>query len=369
MVIIVVKKKNKKKLKIKNIIIFIVIIIIITITSILGYKYYKKEEYKKTNEYKLTNLGYNQDEINTLNKYLNEKQIKKLLNIKYSKDTIDYIKIKNFKFDNLIRYLNYSIDESKENKIFLVNNDIDKLNVTYSPIILKLLKQKYYKEDHLERYINYYSNNSGISVEELIRRVNSNLDYDYYTNIQNTDMSKGNLVIVNKYYKLDNNYVPSDLTKIDSNGNMATKDTVDAYNKMIEDASKEGLKFKINSAYRSYSTQEYLYNRYKTNHGFAWAEKYSARPGHSEHQTGLALDIVSNSSNFDNFEDTKEFSWLQENAYKYGFIMRYLEDKQYITGYSYESWHYRYVGVENAKIIKNENLTFEEYYEYYINKK
>lgn len=369
MVIKVNKKKNKRKLKIKNILITLVILIILIIISIFGYKYYKYEEYKKTDEYKLITLGYKQDEIDILNKYLKKDQINKILDMKYSKDIIDYIMIKDFIFDNLDRYLNYKVDESKENKIFLVNNDIDKLDINYSPIILDLLKQKYYKKENLERYIKYNSNNVNIDSEEIIRRVNSNLDYDYYTNIKDTDMSKGNLIIVNKYYKLNNDYVPSDLTMIDSNGNMATKDTVNAYNKMIESAAKENLKFKINSAYRSYSTQEYLYNRYKSNHGFAWAERYSARPGYSEHQTGLALDIVSNSSNFNNFEDTKEYSWLQDNAYKYGFIMRYLDDKQYITGYSYESWHYRYVGVEAAKKIKDENLTFEEYYEYYVNKK
>ena len=92
----------------------------------------------------------------------------------------------------------------------------------------------------------------------------------------------------------------------------------------------------------------------------------SARAGHSEHQTGLAIDIADLSLDYDNFEITKEFKWVKENAHKYGFIMRYPKGKFHITGFKYEPWHYRYVGIDVAKKIKEAGITFDEYYAYYV---
>ena len=109
-----------------------------------------------------------------------------------------------------------------------------------------------------------------------------------------------------------------------------------------------------------------MYNDYVKKNGFNWAEKWSARPGFSEHQTGLALDIVSKNSDFNNFEDTNEYKWLVNNSYKYGFILRYPSDNYHLTGYNFESWHFRYVGIEAATKMHDEGLTFEEYYEYYV---
>ena len=96
------------------------------------------------------------------------------------------------------------------------------------------------------------------------------------------------------------------------------------------------------------------------------ADLKAARPGYSEHQTGLALDITTRLAEDEEFVNTEEFSWLKENAHKYGFILRYPEGKENITGYSYEPWHYRYVGIDVATKIYNENITFDEYYAYYI---
>ena len=135
---------------------------------------------------------------------------------------------------------------------------------------------------------------------------------------------------------------------------------------MFNDAVKDGLTLYINSPYRSYSVQSSLYNNYGARDGFSLADTYSARPGFSEHQTGLAFDVTSKSTNFDTFAYSNEYEWLQKNAYKYGFILRYPKGKEYITGYQYESWHYRYVGVEIAKKIKELDLTFEEYYAYFL---
>ena len=132
---------------------------------------------------------------------------------------------------------------------------------------------------------------------------------------------------------------------------------------MHEDASKEDIYLMINLGYRSYDDQEALYNKYEKTYGTYEADKLTARPGFSEHQSGLALDIFEiNNSNYSTFKNTPACKWLKENAYKYGFILRYTEDTEKITGFSSEDWHYRYVGKNIAKLIYDNNITLEEYY-------
>jgi D-alanyl-D-alanine carboxypeptidase len=114
----------------------------------------------------------------------------------------------------------------------------------------------------------------------------------------------------------------------------------------------------ICSGFRSYAYQQNLYNRYVARDGKAEADRYSARPGHSEHQTGLAMDVNSVGQSF---AYTSEGKWLAAHAHEYGFIIRYPKGKEDITGYMYEPWHIRYVGVEIAKEITEAGITFEEY--------
>ena len=158
------------------------------------------------------------------------------------------------------------------------------------------------------------------------------------------------IMIVNKSYPLPKNY-----------GGSLTDDTVSSYSKMKEDALKDGIELIILSGYRSYKTQKKLYNSYVESDGVDKADTYSARPGFSEHQSGYAMDL--NSIN-DSFADTKEGIWLNNNAYKYGFILRYPKNKSDITGYKYEPWHYRYVGNSLSSILYNDGnwITLEEYY-------
>lgn len=129
---------------------------------------------------------------------------------------------------------------------------------------------------------------------------------------------------------------------------------------MCKDALKENIKLYGGSGYRSYSTQSGLYNHYVKEDGKANADTYSARPGHSEHQTGLAIDIVTSKGGFV-YENYQEYKWLIKNSYKYGFILRYPKGKENITGYMYEPWHYRYLGTDIATEIHNLNITYEEY--------
>ncbi len=156
------------------------------------------------------------------------------------------------------------------------------------------------------------------------------------------------VLIANKSYGLTSSYDPGGLTA----------ETNSAFKKMQSAAYADGINLWICSGYRSYSYQSQLYNSYAARDGYAKADTYSARPGHSEHQTGLAMDI---NIAGDAFNNTPEAKWLAANCWKYGFIIRYPKGKQDITGYKYESWHCRYLGNELAKNVYNSGLTLEEY--------
>ena len=171
--------------------------------------------------------------------------------------------------------------------------------------------------------------------------------------------------IVNKNNKLTNDYVPSDLELIDNEYAYEDKylrhEAKVAFEKMASNAKRDGFNIIAVSTYRSYDYQDKLYNGYVKDKGFYYADMASARKGHSEHQTGLAVDVSNNTLDYDNFEDTKEFTWMINNSYKYGFILRYPRAKFHITGFKYEPWHYRYVGVDVAKYIHDNDITLEEY--------
>ena len=130
---------------------------------------------------------------------------------------------------------------------------------------------------------------------------------------------------------------------------------------MADAAAREGLRIYNASAYRSYTTQKWVYQRYVNQEGTQEADTYSARPGCSEHQTGLALDI-NTASLSDHFEETEEYAWLVENSWRYGFILRFPEGKEEITGYQFEPWHYRYVGPAAARVCYENGWTLEEYH-------
>lgn len=157
-------------------------------------------------------------------------------------------------------------------------------------------------------------------------------------------------LVVNKTYTLPSSY-----------GNGLTNATIEAFNKMQAAAKVDGLNIYISSGFRSYSYQKTLYNNYVNRDGVTAADTYSARAGHSEHQSGLAFDV--NTIN-DSFANTEEGKWLNDNCYKYGFILRYPNGKSDETGYQYEPWHFRYVGVELAeKLYNNGNwITVEDYF-------
>ncbi len=181
-------------------------------------------------------------------------------------------------------------------------------------------------------------------------------------------------IVVNKTRPLKpTNYAPSDLVvpavplRVPGNQTMQLrKAAADALTQMFADAKTQGISLMVSSGYRSYNYQVSLYNGYVQSDSKSAADRYSARPGHSEHQTGLALDIEPASRNCELqacFADTPEGQWLNANAYKYGFWLRYTTDKEPVTGFENEPWHYRYVGKDlAAELHRTGTKTLEEFF-------
>lgn len=226
-------------------------------------------------------------------------------------------------------------------------------------------KISYFKMENLDRYISYKNKNKDLSDEQIIKDVNMDLDKKQYEDMHETiNLNKIN-ILVNKHNYLKEDYVPENLKNLSSTyalSNMKmVEEAANAFESLSKDASKENYKIIAMSTYRSYEYQVDLYNKYVKSDGKDAADTYSGRPGNSEHQTGLAVDVYNQTETYTNFEKTKEYNWMQENAYKYGFILRFPKDKENETGYEFESWHYRYVGKDIAKYIHKHNITLEEY--------
>lgn len=314
---------TKTKLKIKNIVIAVSILVVVIIAIVVGVKIKKDLDYKKTYEYKLLQIGYSKD------------------------DTA------------------YLIDTMKDSEL----DDVLKKDLNEN--IPKLLKEKYYLQKNLDKYLAYANENIEMSLTDIVTLINVGSYKEWYEDVVDTDTSKDILLLVNKFNKLKKDYEPEDLVKI-SNWyayDKATHMRAEAYDKFITmyNAGKEdGMTLIINSSYRTYDYQEELWNRNKNASGQEYADSYVARAGHSEHQTGLTVDLTTYGVKDFNFEEFEEYEWMQKNAHKYGYILRYPKGKEYITGYSYESWHYRYVGVEVATYIYQNQITYDEYYAYFL---
>ncbi|MCI8568885.1 MAG: M15 family metallopeptidase [Bacilli bacterium] len=255
---------------------------------------------------------------------------------------------------------NKSNKENKQviNKTSSKKKKLEKLNNINKKI-------SYFNEEYLDRYIAYKEKNKDLNDKQIIKNVNMNLDKKFYENKKEAINQNTELVLVNKYNYLKEDFIPENLQSINSNyalGNMKLVSYAkEAFEKLSHAAKQEKLNIIAMSTYRSYNYQVNLYNRYVENDGKEAADTYSGRPGHSEHQTGLAVDVYNIKETYTNFENTKEFTWMQEHAHEYGFILRFPKDKVNETGYQYESWHYRYVGKEIAKYIKDNKISFEEY--------
>ena len=311
--------KLKLKKNVKLTLIGILIGIFVLSFAINKYQEYR---YHQTNEYKLTISGYTVEEAKKIEKKLSESNVKELIN-------------------------------KKKNEL-----------------VLSLIEEKYFMEKNFSRYVEFGSKNTETSPSDIIAIVNVGADQEWYENILETDMSKEYSILVNKYYTI-NNYSPDDLENISLqyaySGQQIRKEVNDAYLDMANQAEKDGIKLIVSSSYRSYDEQAATYDDFYYSKGQTYADSYAARSGHSEHQTGLALDIFSpDGTTTSTFEDTKAYEWLINHSHKYGFILRYPKDKTYITGYEYESWHFRYLGKDLATKVYNEGITYDEYYAFYL---
>ena len=228
------------------------------------------------------------------------------------------------------------------------------------------IEEEYYYND-----ITYFEEVDMSNTDNSTKPLNK---YEYI--LENIDTNPESLtVLINKEFSLPSDYVPKNLTvpaiTFSFRGyhekNLMRQDAAQALEKLIKNASSEGLRINGVSGYRSYKRQLNIYNKNIIKYGLDYTNKYSAKAGYSEHQSGLAMDVSTNSikNQLDvSFASTKEGKWLAENCWKFGYIIRYPEGKSQITGYAYEPWHIRYVGLELAKYLTENNLTLEEYYGY-----
>ena len=325
--------------------ILLFLIVLIAVGSFFGYKYYQDYLYKQTNEYKLLEIGYEKDEVTLFLERLTPEEQTDLLNRTQELDEEGY----------------------KEFIPYFVNCDYflyNKLDLYLEQVITK--KKDFFK----------YKEPNTYDFNKLVSIVNSHANEEPYTSDRKSDISKGVAMIDNKHYQLGD-YAPDDLEAIEwkyrfggANDKIEVRKEVhEAYLEMWEAANQEDIYLLALSGYRSKVEQEKEYNYYRDLKGEAYADSIAARPGWSEHQTGLALDIYSKEcSSASTFHESKTYKWLLDNSYKYGFILRYTEGDEKITGYHYESWHYRYIGKELAKKVHESGLTYDEYYAFYLDK-
>ncbi len=260
-----------------------------------------------------------------------------------------------------VKNLKQQIKE-KDKKIEELNNSNKKITEELEALKTQLNEIKQVEEEKENKNVPAYKHNQPLSTPGM-NNINGYIEAstikDPYILQEVTKES-----LINKYNRLPDGYEPDDLVEIKSNTwdvVQLRKEAAEAFEKLRQDAEKEGIEYVVFSAYRPYSLQKTLYdNEYELDS--LSAIQGTAYPGCSEHSSGFAMDISYNENFPEDFYSTEHGKFLEENAHKYGFILRYPKDKEDITNYMYESWHYRYVGVEMAKEIKERNITLEEYY-------
>lgn len=295
----------------------------------------------------------------------------------YKEEYLDnYSKIEYQNHKNIIKNINSLIKRGYSNRdisiILAHGSDLDVTQFSKKEKI-KYLEEfysiSYAKLKYYDRYV-AFSNETGEDEEITVLYVNLGMDGEAYvdpTIVEEFDVT----MLVNKYFRVEEEFIPNYLIDVPEDyagddGIQASKLAIDAFIEMADAAKKEELGIVINSGYRSYQDQVDIRDTYKNLYGSNYVKRYVAEPGHSEHQTGLSFDVGSTTSNV--FANSKEYKWMLENSYKYGFIHRFSKSGEDITGFREEPWHYRYVGKTAAKYIYDNNLTFEEYYAMFIDK-
>ncbi len=336
----------------------------------------------------LKKLGYSEDASNAILFSKNKRRVmeygeNKTLNAAFESESfrqdyldhyakIKYVDHEHF-IDNIHRLLKVGYTDNDINIIMAHGTDESVREFSKRDRVRYLDEFFSYDFAKLENYDRYvaYSDETGEDEFETILYVNLNMDqpdYEYTETVSKFSVD----MLVNKHHNLEESFAPSDLATIskdytDEDDLQCSRLALNAFVEMNKAATKEGYSLVINSAYRSYQDQVELTELYLNTYGQNYVDKYVAKPGFSEHQTGLAFDIGSRNSRV--FENSQEFQWMKENAYKYGFIYRFDERYEDLTGFRKEPWHYRYVGKEIAKYIyEHNNMSLEEYYVLFLEK-
>ncbi len=363
-----IKLKRPAIILIKTFSIILVILLLLLIfynhemnqLKVLGYSTYssrkilfsfKKNDVISVGNSKTLNAAYESDDFNE--KYFN-----------------NYAKIEYQNQKHLIKNINSLIKKKYNNKeisIILAHGSDGDVTEFAKRDKVRYLEEffsyDFAKLSNYDRYVNF-SDESGEDEETTIVYVNLDLDKEQYVDPV-TINSFDSKALVTKHRQLTSKFVPDKLIKVPEKYSGEDKvkgesQAVLSFEKMADDANSQGMGIVINSGYRSFESQKKLCEEYLKLYGEEYVNKYVAKEGFSEHQTGMSFDIGSTSSNV--FANSKEYSWVQENAHNYGFIQRFPKGYEDITGFRAESWHYRYVGKKIATYIYEHKITFDEYY-------
>ena len=266
-----------------------------------------------------------------------------------------------------IHRLGYPIEEARLLVSTLSNSQVDSLiaRQEHDTMAIPVIQARYFIADNFDRYLAFHKKDTtSAPLGNIIALVNIGADQDRETCAVPCDTSKGQLMLVNGRHYLDESYGPDSLATFNKRycyeEQRALPVVVDAFMAM-QQACKEqtGAQLMVNSAHRSYQQQIAMHKRS--------AKGYAAHAGYSEHQTGLAIDVTSLEHPMRwPFDKSEECAWMHEHCHEYGFILRYPKRQSRIFGFAYEPWHLRYVGTEVARRIHDEDITFDEYYAYYL---
>lgn len=296
-------------------------------TKIMDTLIKKKKINKIKNDYiiELNSRGYKNKTINYLITNLTTTEIKTLLNKKYDKTLEEYIGLDMF---------------------------------------------DYHKYD---RYVAFNKKHSNITKQRTIYLIELKVDIKDYSDIEEEKNPDSLTALVNKHNYVNRSYEPKDLVEMEddySNNyygkNKLRKEAYEHFKELVDDAKKAGFTIFADNTYRDYDEQNIIFNNYAYEHTEEEISKYAAKAGYSEHELGTAIDV---SNGWLIEEGDPEYEWIDKNAYRYGFIIRYKSKNEFITNYAQEGWHIRYVGKEAADIIHKKNITFDEYHLLYVKNK
>ncbi|MGI6510523.1 MAG: M15 family metallopeptidase [Erysipelotrichaceae bacterium] len=298
---------------------------------------------------------------------------KQLLDMEYDELLLEYLylDIDGTSIRKCVEYSKKYDEIETEDVVHIVSLGLEE--IIPSEQFLSLIYTDFFMPTRVQRYLELYQNNLNYTSRQVVEIVNCDADRQFYTNVEPSDLSKGTLVINNKFNYLESDYVPANLVVVDekysSYGARMEKNAYEAFVEMCDAAREDLLEIRINgdNGYRSYDYQNEIYDYCIYLYGANGADFFGARAGYSEHQTGLAVDIVIYPLNGNStYSYYRMYQWAMENCWDYGFIYRYQGGKEHLTGYMQEDWHYRYVGKEVALFIKEHNITFDEYYTYFV---